>query len=492
MKYKVTALIMVLALLLATAAATLADSGEKSVRVHQHLTARQPDAGCDCDGSELCTHLPLVIIDTGGQEIPGRVTGALDEYGETINTLAPDGRDVVDVSLSIIDNDGRNNHPSDEPAAETISEIRVRGHASREFEKSPYRLNFVDGNGEDNPIEVMGMAAHSDWVLYGPYLDKSLVRNYMWYNIAGEIMEWAPNVRYCELILDGEYQGLYMMVETITNGEGCRLNLNDTAYGASVTGYLLRGDRTTAEDVDGIRDVYTYLERTLTISTDVSIRYPKRAALTEELKKQIEIDFSEFERALYSYDYDSSDYGYLNYIDEDSFIDYFLINEFTLNMDAGRYSTYIYKDMSGKYKLAVWDFNNACDNFPSDVVSPYQLEMENHNWFIMLCKSERFVEKVLERYEQLRETVFSESYLLNYIDETLDYLGPAVERNTRRWNEAVTEWEPLSPADRNTYSAPEAAAQLKTWLTERGNWLDGNINTLRQYCHDSRNKNYEY
>ncbi len=151
----------------------------------------------------------------------------------------------------------------------------MRGHASRLFDKAPYRLNFVDENGEDNPMEVMGMPAHSDWVLYGPYLDKSLVRNYMWYNVAGEIMEWAPNVRYCELIVDGEYEGLYMMVETITNGDGCRLNLKDTVYGASVTGYLLRGDRTTQEDVDGIRDVYTYLERTLTIGTDISIRYPE-------------------------------------------------------------------------------------------------------------------------------------------------------------------------------------------------------------------------
>ncbi len=492
MKYRVTALVMTLVMLSSVVLATLADSETVTNRVHQHLTARQPDAGCDCGGGGLCTHLPLVLIDTGGQDIPGKITGRVDEYGESVNSLAPDGRDVVDVELSIIDNAGRNNHPSDAPTASTISEIRVRGHASRLFDKAPYRLNFVDENGEDNPMEVMGMPAHSDWVLYGPYLDKSLVRNYMWYNVAGEIMEWAPNVRYCELIVDGEYEGLYMMVETITNGDGCRLNLKDTVYGASVTGYLLRGDRTTQEDVDGIRDVYTYLERTLTIGTDISIRYPKRSVLTEEMRTQIELDYAEFERSLYSYDHDNGEYGYWNYINEDSFVDYFLINEFTLNMDAGRYSTYIYKDMSGKYKLAVWDFNNACDNFTSDPVSPYQLEMENHTWFLMLCKSERFVNRVLERYAELRKTVLSEEYLTDYIDGVLAYLGPAVERNTLRWHQAVTEWEPLSPVERNSYSTAEAAEQLKLWLTERGNWLDNNIRTLLQYCHESRNMNYEY
>ena len=112
----------------------------------------------------------------------------------------------------------------------------------RTFEKRSYRLNFVDEEGLDNPVAVMGMDAHSDWALYGPSLDKSLIRNYMWYNISGEIMAWAPNVRYCELILNGEYEGLYLMVETITNGNDCRLDLSDQAYGTSVTGYLLRSD----------------------------------------------------------------------------------------------------------------------------------------------------------------------------------------------------------------------------------------------------------
>lgn len=269
MKYRTLGAVMTVVMLLSISAISFYTPENPKQRVHQHLTARGPDAGCNCGGTELCTHLPLVIIDTGGQTIPGEVTGETDAYGETINTLAEDGRDVMDVQLSIIDNQNQNNHPSDVAAVTTISEIRIRGHASRLFEKAPYRLNFVDENGEDRDLEVMGMSAHSDWVLYGPYMDKSLVRNYLWYNIAGEIMEWAPNVRYCELILDGEYRGLYLMVETITDGDGCRLDLRDDAYGTSVTGSLLRGDRTTEDDLDGIRDIYSYLERTLSLRSDI-------------------------------------------------------------------------------------------------------------------------------------------------------------------------------------------------------------------------------
>lgn len=160
-------------------------------------------------------------------------------------------------------------------------------------------------------------------------------------------MEWAPNVRYCELILNGEYRGLYLMVETITDGEDCRLNLSTTEQNVKTTGYLLRGDRTTQEDLGGQRDIYTYLERMLTLRTDILIKYPGRSSLTQELRQEIELDYAAFEKALYSYDYDTDDYGYWNYIDVDNFVDYFLINEFSLKVDAGRYSTYIYKDLSG-------------------------------------------------------------------------------------------------------------------------------------------------
>lgn len=492
MKYKVFGLAMAAVMLVCALSATAFEAKEGPYRVHQHQTARGPDAGCDCSGTELCTHLPLVVIDTGGAEIPGKITEETDAYGEAINTLAPDGRDVIDAEMVIIDNQGRNNHPSDPATLETRTEIRLRGHSSRHFEKAPYRLNFVDENGEGRDLEVMGMSAHSDWVLYGPYLDKSLVRNYMWYNIAGEIMEWSPNVRYCELILNGEYRGLYIMMETITDGDDCRLDLTEDAYGTAVSGYLLREDRTTEEDLDGIRDTYTYLERTLSVRNDFAIRYPKRASLTDELREQIELDFAAFEKSLYSYDHDTDDYGYWNWIDEQNFIDYYLVNEFSLNIDAGAYSTYIYKDMTGKYKLAVWDFNNACDNYMEMETGYSELLIHDKVWYYMLFKSERFVSRVLERYEELRTTVLSEEYLMDYVDETLEYLGPAIERNFEVWGNTFADYRPLIPDDRNPDSFEEAVEQLKDWLCDRGNWMDENFHTIQQYAHPSRNKTYNH
>ena len=89
----------------------------------------------------------------------------------------------------------------------------------------------------------------------------------------------------------------------------------------------------------------------------------------------------------------------------------------------------------------------------------------------MLCKHEDFVERVIDRYAQLRQTVLSEEYLMDYIDQTLAYLGPAVERNNQRWQQAMTQWEPLTPVERNVHSHEEAVEQLKQWLISRGDWL---------------------
>ena len=56
----------------------------------------------------------------------------------------------------------------------------------------------------------------------------------------------------------------------------------------------------------------------------------------------------------------------------------------------------------------------------------------------------------------------------------------------------MTQWAPLEPAERKLYSHEEAVEQLKTWLCERGRWLDENFHTLQQYSHPSRNKAYDH
>ncbi|MBE5869837.1 MAG: spore coat protein CotH [Lachnospiraceae bacterium] len=492
MKYKVIGLCMVCVIIYASILATPAEIREKKGRVHQHMVSGY-DTGCDCDGSTLCTHLPLVIMDTGGQIIPGTpLFNQRDAFGQAIYSDAPDGQNTIQVNLSVIDQENRNNHPTDLPVFTTACRTHIRGNSSRRFPKHSYALKFLDKSGNANPQKVMGMSSHHEWVLNGPILDKTLIRNYMWYNISGEIMNYAPNVRFCELILNGEYQGIYLMTEEISEGEEGRLHLKMDVKNHRKTGYLLRIDRPTEEEYESVRDIYTYNERMLNIGTDVAIRYPGRQTLTPQLAKDIELDYSAFEKALFSFDYNTDEYAYWNYIDVDNFIDYYLINEFTGNSDACKYSTYIYKEVGEKYRLCVWDFNNSCDNYQERKTSIHGFGAVGQAWFFMLFKDEAFVEKVIERYRQLRESYLSEEYLVKYMDDTIAYLGPALERNNARWAREIEEWKPLLPKERNVQSYEEAVKKMKRWLIKRGQWMDRHIDSLRQYGHPSRNKVYNH
>lgn len=156
------------------------------------------------------------------------------------------------------------------------------------------------------------------------------------------------------------------------------------------------------------------------------------------------------------------------------------------------FSTYIYKEAGGKFKLCVWDFNNACDNYQERALGAESFFMVKRSWYFMLFKNEEFVAQTLRRYEQLRETVLSSDYLMDYIDSALAYLGPALERNNQRWAAEIAGWDGLSGEGRNPHSHEEAVEQLKEWLLKRGAWLDKNIHSLRQYAHPSRNKSYNH
>lgn len=190
--------------------------------------------------------------------------------------------------------------------------------------------------------------------------------------------------------------------------------------------------------------------------------------------------------------------GYENYIDVDSWVDYYIIQELLANNDMCSRSTYLYKDKGGKLKMGpVWDFNNICDNYlAAEFGTEGFLFAEDKIWYKMLLKDEKFVKKVQNRYKELRKTYLSEEYLMNYIDETIEYLGEAIDRNYDVWGYTFereyqdSKLEFLYPIEKNPQSFEEAVLQYKNFLIERGNWLDSNIDSLSQYSHYSKNKLY--
>ena len=484
MKHKIYAIVsLCLAFVIVTVSLYFSRIEDKQ-RYHQHLMA-EPKAECSHTDDVFCTHLPLIQIDTGGIDIPGRATD-----GDYMNpTLTEDGKSEIVCDVQLVDNEKTNNHITDNATVKSQAYINVRGRSSRTFDKVGYNIRLITENGENNPQTLAGMDAHHEWILHGPFLDKTLIRNYMWYNIGGEIMDYAPNVRFCEVIINGEYMGVYVLAENITAGEnGARLNLSVDKKDNSFTGYLLRLDQGSTNPIKNIDTFSVYTKR---FPNKVDIVYPGASNLTPEIAESIRQDFSQFEKAIYSFDYDNEKYGYETMIDVDSFVDYFIINEFTLNYDAGWLSTYIYKDIDGKYRMCIWDFNSACDNYQHTYMNPGSFQFQYNVWYAMLMKDEDFNERIISRYKELRKTYLNEEYLNQYIDDTIDYLGDAVDRNFEKWGYAFEEeYDLLKPTERNPRNFDEAVDALKNNIKKRGSWLDSTIHTICQYSAESKVKKY--
>lgn len=498
MKYKS---IYIVTIVLAVMIVGLSHRSEpKKNRYHQHLEAQPKETCTDHDDSVFCTHLPLMEITTDGP-IPNPYlyvssTASNGNEESTENELRVRNNETVSATIRFFDKDTKNNHLTDQPEVEERAEFRIRGASSRLHDKKNYLIKFRENdmvNSKD--VSLAGMAADSSWALHGPFVDKSLIRNYLCYNLAGEIMDYAPNVRFCEVFLNNEYQGLYLLTEKIGYNKNGRIEVTKTDPKLRDTSYIIQYDRGANDLEHEMSPLGSNIY--ITNSSAVEIIYPGKT-LTEDQKEYIEEDFSKFEKSLYSYDYADPQKGYKAYIDVQSFVDFFLINEFTLNYDALLFSTYLYKDINGKIKMCVWDFNAAFDYYKYPYLSNQTFQMSQEYWFLYLFKDEYFVDQVVQRYNELRKTLFNEKYLFNYIDQTLVYLGPAIQRNNDKWGYSYQSvyngrsYDYLLPAERNVRTYDEAIQQIKTTISNRLEFMDTKIEGLNNLCHQSRNKRFNH
>lgn len=455
-------------------------------RVHQHQEVAKIDDAWN-DNEAFVTHLPIISIHTNNQTIPG--SPIVNASGETTYELSATGERNIMAEFSVIDNKNNRNCITDTATLTSYANIHYRGNSSRHFDKKSYAIDLVLEDGSNNNQELLGMSKHHKWVLNGPFLDRSLIRNYLCMNVAGEIMEYAPRVKYCELYVDNTYQGVYLLMESIEYGED-RLNLTKTDKNKSYTSFIISQDRLDKSNnfLDNFTK-YTLISDTLAFE----VRYPGTNNLTESQKSYINDEVSKLEKLLYSSDL-YKDNSYMELLDIESFAKYFIINEFFRNIDAGKYSTYYYKDFRGKFKPVVWDFNNSCNNYMDTELDGSGFSLPDAPWFTQLLKDKKFVYLVVELYKELRNTYLSNDYLIQYIEDTDSWLSAATQRNDSLWGyvydlDNYDEKNYLTPVERNVTSHEEAISQLKSYIIQRGVWLDANISSLYQYCAESKNSN---
>lgn len=405
------------------------------------------------DLGKFSTTLPVVYMNTMGQQV-------LKE-------------NVIWGNIALLDGNGEEQSVFSVPNSIYRATIKYRGASSySKFDKKQYRIKFYKNKKDSaKKVSLAGMGANSEWVLNGPYLDKTLIRNKLVYDLARELNGWAPDTRFVELFVDGEYQGVYLAVEPVTNGES-RLRLSEFGLLSGETAYIVNRDRidTGTEEIEtwGKTEGYTY--------NALYIRYPSKNEITEKQKEYIKNDISEFEQVLYEKKFSDKRIGYQAYIDMDNWVDYFIINEFAMNYDAGNLSTYVYKELGGKLQLAVWDFNNGFDNYQWFHTETDRLYTVENSWFDRLWQDGNFREHVCERYGQLRKTTLSDEHIAEKIASYQEKLGDAVDRNFKVWgysfDEALLAGTGKEGTSRGIRSYEEAMKQLTDTIRERLAYLD--------------------
>ncbi|MDD6679533.1 MAG: CotH kinase family protein [Firmicutes bacterium] len=452
-----------------------------------------PTAGIDVENgytvsSDFTTHLPLVILDLDEGEPP--ISMRIGDNGVFCPIEGVDP--YVGGTFSLIDNGTGVNKASDAPALSSLMNIKRRGNSSSQYPKAQWMVKFVTESGQDNDLDVLGMGAEHEWILNGSLMDKSMMRNYLAYSIASEFMPNTPDYYFCEVLLRENgvlrYQGVFLLGENIKQGEN-RVDIQDYKMSSSVNSYLIRRDR---YDEDGIM-LETY-GRLNGYSTEyIGLIYPTKARVTENMISYVEQDISAIERILYSED--ASVFAtYPEVIDVDSFVDYFLLNEFLICYDAGNNSTYMYKDYAGKLCIGpVWDYDGATDNYWKEPVSVSDIAFQTKPWFDRLCQDKSFVQKIIDRYTELRRNVFSDAHITEKINEIISHLGGAEEREWLRWGEYYTAYyerhrlgltdyvlEDGTVLHRNAETFEEELYRIRTALFDHGDQIPQALEDLRE------------
>ncbi|MFT5071773.1 MAG: hypothetical protein ACI8V8_001744, partial [Chitinophagales bacterium] len=177
------------------------------------------------------SNLPIVNINTNGQNI-------LD------NT-----RIVAD--LGVIYNGGTSRNYTSDPFNNYNGKISIeyRGSSSQGFPKKSFSLETQDALGENNNVSILDMPIENDWVLYAPYSDKSLIRNVLTYQLGESLDRYAPRTQLCELLINNEYQGVYVFTEKVKRDDNrvdiAKLTVNDTIGDDLTGGYILKIDKST-------------------------------------------------------------------------------------------------------------------------------------------------------------------------------------------------------------------------------------------------------
>lgn len=419
----------------------------------------------------VSSNLPIVIVNTNNQTIPDDPK--------------------IQATMKIIDHGYNNtNNVTDAPNAyNNLIGIERRGSSSGSFPQKSYGLETRDINGTQKDTIILGMPEEHDWILYAPYDDKTCMRNIITYELANEMGNYAPRTVLCELILNNQYQGIYVMMEKIKR-DGDRVDISKLLptdiSGDDVTGgYIFKIDKSTGSG-EGWTSNYPS-----TTGSDINFlyHYPKADDIVPQQDTYIQEYVDSFETALAGSNFAHPTLGYRNFSVPSTFIDFFILNEISKNVDGYRLSTFLHKEKDskgGKLRMGpMWDFNLAwwnadyCDGNISTGWA-YQFgqvcggdQFQIPTWWGRMLQDPWFQDELKCRWTTLRQGILSNDSLYTKIDSIAAYIDQAQGRHFEQWPIlGIYTWPNPSPIPEDY---PGEIAAIKSWIESRVQWIDSNL-----------------
>ena len=434
----------------------------------------------------LSSLLPIVEINTNG------------------NAIADDPKVMADMKI-IYNGPGIRNYTTDTTTDYdgTIG-IEYRGNYSASLPQKPYAFETWDSLGNARNVSLLGMPTENDWLLIANYNDKSFARNVLPFHFFDEMGHYSIRSRLVDVVLDGNYQGIYLLCEKIKRDVN-RVNianLNPTEINAPDVsgGYMLKIDYW---DNSNSWELNYSPINCPTAAVNMVYVDPKASEIVPQQANYIQNYINDFETALYSSTFDNPQIGYRKFIDVGSFIDYFLVNEVTRNIDGFKKSRYFSKDKdlldgtltrlkAGPVLDFDWsqkDIDGGSQNGAGFIYPICDQDVVPPGWYVRLFEDPAFANEVRCRYNELRASIFDTSAIQAKIDSVALVVNESQHWHYKVWgNMGVATGTGEVQAPSQSYAAE--IQKLKDWYTRRFAWLDNNMPGVATNCTNSITANY--
>jgi hypothetical protein len=352
-------------------------------------------------------------------------------------------------------------------------DIEIRGSSSQALDKKGYGLTTrMADNVTNNNVSLLGMPSENDWILNGLAFDPSLIRDYISFAISRNMGNYAPRLVYCELVLNGNYRGLYLLQEKI-KADSQRVNITkittiQNALPELSGGYITKSDKLTGGDPVA----WTMPSYVAGNNANFIHDLPKPTEVTAQQNNYIYNEFMKLASTTASGN-SSLINGYPSVIDVPTFVDFMLSNELGSNADGYHFSTFFHKERNGKLKAGpIWDFNLTFGNdlflwgFDRSHSNVWQFSdggNDGAKFWKDLYLDPQFKCYLSKRWNELTQPgkPMNLTSINNLIDTTVALIAPAVAREESRWGSVGNHSNQING--------------IKTFLSARTTWINANI-----------------